>query len=318
MLDYSQITKPVILIVDDQASNIRILREAIHDLGDVYFAADGESAIRLARSCQPDLMLLDIEMPGMDGYAVCQTLKSDPLLSQVAVIFVTAHSNDQEELQALSYGGVDFLSKPLNVPVARARIKTHLSLRQETRKLELAQRDLQGVLHHLPAFVGYWQVNLCCAFSNEQSTEWFGIDAAHMVGQQLPDVLGPANFAHIADQLAIVQAGQSLSRDIVFVRDDLLPKDGQLTLVARVIDNRCVGFLTLLVDITERKRYEGVIFEEKERIRVMLNSIGDAVIATDPQGIVTYMNPIAESLTGWRSTRALGKTIEQVMPLTGC
>lgn len=315
MLDDSLIRKPVILIVDDQTSNIRILREAIYDLGDVYFAVDGDAAIRLARDCLPDVVLLDIEMPGMDGFEVCRTLKSDPLLSQVAVIFVTAHSSSQEELQALAFGGVDFLSKPINIPVARARIQTHLALRLETRKLELAQRDLQDVLHHLPAFVGYWKTNLCCAFSNGQSAEWFGIDAANMIGQQLIDVLGPACFARIAEQLKLVLAGQAVSQDIALARNRLPARDGLLTLVPRLIDNQCAGFMMLLVDITDRKRYEAALFEEKERIRVMLNSIGDAVIATDQQGIVTFMNPIAESLTGWSAQEALGNAIEHVMPL---
>lgn len=315
MLDNSLIRKPVILIVDDQPSNIRILREAIFDLGDVYFAVDGDAAIRLAHDCQPDVVLLDIEMPGMDGFAVCQALKSDPQLSQAAVIFVTAHSSAQEELQALSFGGIDFLSKPINIPVARARIKTHLALRLETRKLELAQQDLQGVLHHLPAFVGYWQADLFCAFSNEQSASWFGINAANMIGRQLIDVLGPASFARIANQLKQVLAGQTVSLDLALSRDKLPSRDGQLTLVPRFVENVCVGFMMLLVDITERKHYEAALFEEKERIRVMLNSIGDAVIATDQQGIVTFMNPIAESLTGWLLPQVIGKAIEEVMPL---
>ncbi|WP_174874055.1 two-component system response regulator [Vogesella oryzae] len=315
MLDDSLIGRPVILIVDDQASNIRILREAIQGLGDVFFAIDGESAIRLAHNCQPDVVLLDIEMPGMDGYAVCQALKSDPQLAQAAVIFVTAHSSAQDELRALDYGGVDFLPKPLNVPVARARIRTHLALRMETRKLELVQRDLQDVLHHLPAFVGYWQTNLHCVFSNEQSASWFGIEAADMVGKLLPEVLGASTYPQIAPLLEQVLAGKHATQDIVLTSEHLPTRDGQLTLVARVIDNTCVGFLMLLVDITERKRYEGALFEEKERIRVMLNSIGDAVIATDRQGVVVYMNPIAESLTGWQASHAIGKAIEQVMPL---
>ncbi|SCK24291.1 EAL domain-containing protein [Vogesella sp. LIG4] len=315
MLDDSLIGKPVILIVDDQTSNIRVLREAIHDLGDVYFAVDGESAISLARTCLPDVVLLDIEMPGMDGFAVCQALKSDPQLKQAAVIFVTAHSSGQEELQALDYGGVDFLSKPLNVSIARARIRTHLALRLETRKLELAQHDLRDVLHHLPAFVGYWQANLRCAFSNEQSSSWFGIDAANMVGKLLPEVLGADGYQQISPQLERVLTGKLVSLDLTLQRNHLPRRDGQLTLVARIIDTVCVGFLMLLVDITERKRYEEALFEEKERIRVMLNSIGDAVIATNPQGQVIFMNPIAESLTGWQASHATGKSIEQVMPL---
>ena len=84
-------TPPVVLIVDDQPSNIRVLRE---DLGSIHFATSGPAAIRLAKEILPDLILLDIEMPGMDGYAVCSEIKSLPALAESAIIFVTAHDDD--------------------------------------------------------------------------------------------------------------------------------------------------------------------------------------------------------------------------------
>ena len=87
-------TPPVVLIVDDQPSNIRVLREAVKDLGSIHFATSGPAAIRLAKEILPDLILLDIEMPGMDGYAVCSEIKSLPALAESAIIFVTAHDDD--------------------------------------------------------------------------------------------------------------------------------------------------------------------------------------------------------------------------------
>ena len=315
MLDTQLLRTPVIMIVDDQVSNIRILREAVHDLGDIYFAVDGESALSLAQKCLPDVVLLDIEMPGMDGFAVCQALKADPRLADVAVIFVTAHTNSAEELRALEYGGVDFLSKPLNVPVARARIKTQLALRKETQQLALARRDLEDVIHHLPAFVAYWQTDLQCVFCNDLSGRWFGFPAQKMLGQSMRKVIGESNFLAINMYLKTVLDGKLTSFDITLQRADGDVLYGQATLVARVVDDVCLGFLMLLVDITDRKVAESALFEEKERIRVTLNSIGDAVIATNQQGEVTFVNPIAESLTGWLEHDALGKPIEVVMPL---
>ena len=126
---------PVVLIVDDQATDALILRESIRDLAQVHVASSGEEALRVARQCRPDVVLLDIEMPGMNGFEVCRALKADPKLSDAAVIFVTSHAQADYELQALGYGGIDFIQKPLNLPVARAHINAHITLRNEAKRL---------------------------------------------------------------------------------------------------------------------------------------------------------------------------------------
>lgn len=125
----------VILIVEDQLADARALHELVRDLGAVHIACDGPSALERARQCKPDVVLLDIEMYGMNGFAVCQALKSDPKLCDAAVIFVTSHGQTDNELLALEYGGIDFIQKPLNIPVARAHIKAHITLRVEAKKL---------------------------------------------------------------------------------------------------------------------------------------------------------------------------------------
>ncbi|MDF3935793.1 two-component system response regulator [Pseudomonas citronellolis] len=119
----------VILIVDDQVSDIQLLGEAAKGLGVIHFAGNGWQALDLARRIRPDVVLLDIEMPGMDGFEVCQALMADPRLCDAAVIFVTAYNQVSHELRALQVGGVDFIPKPMNLPVARARIRTHARLR---------------------------------------------------------------------------------------------------------------------------------------------------------------------------------------------
>ena len=125
----------VILIVEDQIVDAHALSEKVRDLGDVHLASDGLSALELARQCKPDLVLLDIEMSGMNGFAVCKAFKADPKLCDAAIIFVTSHVQTENELRALECGGIDFIRKPLNAPVARAHIKAHLALRKEAKKL---------------------------------------------------------------------------------------------------------------------------------------------------------------------------------------
>ena len=127
--------KPVLLIVDDQVTDLRVLSTAVRDLAEVYVARSGQEALEIARQCRPDVVLLDIEMPGMSGFEVCRALKSDPELLDAAVIFVSSHTQTDDELRALECGGVDFIQKPLNIPVARAHIKAHIALRNEAKRL---------------------------------------------------------------------------------------------------------------------------------------------------------------------------------------
>jgi len=306
---------PVVLIVDDQPSNIRVLREAVKDLGDIHFATSGASAIALAKQLLPDLILLDIEMPGMDGYAVCSEIKSQPALTETAIIFVTAHDREEHELQALAFGGVDFVQKPLNVPVARARVKTHLALRHEAKQRAAAHRDLEDVIHNLPAFIAYWDEgsrNLLC---NDKVGLWFNVTADSAKGMHLEEFMGQAYAAVVPHLEAAQQTGIAQLFDLEIDLGDASYRYAQASLVPRFDGSTYFGCLMLLADVTERKIAERQLFAEKERIRVTLNSIGDAVIATDAQGIITFMNPIAETLTEWRAASAVGRPIEEVMPL---
>ena len=136
-----------ILVVDDAMENIQILHHALRDEHEVLFALDGESALQVAREQQPDLILLDAVMPGMDGYAVCAALRGNPRLQGIPVIFVTALSQPEDETRALEAGAVDFISKPFNVAVVRARVRSQLTIKRQADAMrELSLTDsLTGV-----------------------------------------------------------------------------------------------------------------------------------------------------------------------------
>jgi len=136
-----------ILVVDDAMENIQILHHALRDEHDVLFALDGEKALEVALEQQPDLILLDAVMPGMDGYAVCAALRNSPRLQDIPVIFVTALSQPEDETRALEAGAVDFISKPFNVAVVRARVRSQLTIKRQADAMrELSMTDgLTGV-----------------------------------------------------------------------------------------------------------------------------------------------------------------------------
>jgi diguanylate cyclase (GGDEF)-like protein len=121
-----------ILVVDDAMENIRILHAALQDEHEVLFALDGPRALELARTQHPDLILLDALMPGMDGYTLCKALRAAPETADIPVIFVTALSSPEDETRALETGAADFISKPVNAAVVRARVRTQLTVKRQS------------------------------------------------------------------------------------------------------------------------------------------------------------------------------------------
>lgn len=182
---------PRILLVDDDPSVVHVLGRTLQEIGETVFEKTGAAALARVEASQPDVILLDIEMPGLDGYDVLRRLQASPAMRRIPVLFITAHDSVEHQLRCLQEGAVDFIAKPLHPAVVAARVRTQLDLRR-----------------------------------------------------------------HERESLAVYRHAQ-----------------------------------------------------------VTLASIGDAVITTDNQCRITYMNPVAELMTGFSFDRAAGKSIDEIMPL---
>jgi len=119
----------MILLVDDSRSSVDILVNALKDAYKLGVSLNGEDAVRFARQNLPDLILLDIIMPGTDGYAVCDSLKADPRTRDIPVIFITAMDDLSHKTKGFDAGAVDYITKPFDITEVRARVKTHLTLK---------------------------------------------------------------------------------------------------------------------------------------------------------------------------------------------
>jgi putative two-component system response regulator len=129
-----------LLVVDDEPQNLATLRQILTPDYKMVFARNGGDAIAAAKKHMPSLILLDVQMPDMDGYAVCRALKADPETEHIPVIFVTSMADECDETAGFSAGAVDYLIKPVSPPIVRARVKNHLSLVRVTR-LEQSYRN---------------------------------------------------------------------------------------------------------------------------------------------------------------------------------
>lgn len=133
----------VVLVVDDTPTNIEVMRVALEPAGyEMKAATDGLMALQMAQSLQPQLILLDVMMPGMDGYAVCSRLKENESTRHIPVIFVTGADDVEAETRGFALGAADYITKPLRVPVVLARVKAHLTLYGQRRHLEGMFRDV--------------------------------------------------------------------------------------------------------------------------------------------------------------------------------
>lgn len=143
-------SRPKVLIVDDTPENIQVLMESLKDQYAIVAAISGEKALKMAVAEQrPDLILLDIMMPGMDGYEVCRRLKADERALDIPIIFVTAKTEVEDETLGFELGAVDYITKPFSIPVVKARVKAHLDLKR-LRDIEAIQRaKLEAVLERL-------------------------------------------------------------------------------------------------------------------------------------------------------------------------
>lgn len=139
-MDFSN-DKPRILIVDDEPANLKVMREVLGNQYRMSFAKSGAAALALLEKEQPKLILLDIMMPDMNGFEVCEILKSTPALSHIPIIFVTALGDESDEFKGFELGAVDYITKPISPAIVRARVKTHLSLVQ-AEQLKQAHVDL--------------------------------------------------------------------------------------------------------------------------------------------------------------------------------
>ncbi len=144
-------SKRKILLIDDSANNIELLFDMLSDAYEIFFATDGSKGMALANSKQPDLILLDIMMPVMDGFAVCKQLKTDTSTANIPIIFLSAETDLDTVIKGFAAGVVDYVTKPFNAAELTARVQTQIALQVQQQALQQQNQELQALNQKLQA-----------------------------------------------------------------------------------------------------------------------------------------------------------------------
>ncbi len=191
-----------------------------------------------------------------------------------------------------------------------------LALRQKvSAQLREAEHDVRTILNNLPSMVGYWDTHLRNRFANKAHYDWFGISPERLRGMHMSQLVGAERFAANEPFLQRALRGESQLFENTLTDIHGTARHIMVSYVPDLEGGSVSGIFVQATDISERKRMEDELFDEKERARLTLQSIGDAVVCSDAQGRVTYLNPAAEQLTGWQAFDAAGHSVVDVVSL---
>ncbi len=209
---------PKVLIVDDQPNNLDVLVNYLADSGlDLMVATDGEQALHLATENNPDLVLLDVMMPGIDGFAVCQRLKAMPGTQDTPVIFMSALTDTESKVKGFDVGAIDFINKPIQREEVLARIKAHLTIRKQKEELLHKNRQLEQLNSELQEQINRReQVEKALHLADEklttltrQEAERWGIDAFIGQSQAIRQLLEEVRSLQSAPHTNVLVLGES-------------------------------------------------------------------------------------------------------------
>ena len=303
--------KGVIVIVDDKPTNLGVLFDFLTDSGfKVLVAQDGESAIQKVEYAHPDLILLDVMMPGIDGFETCRRLKANPATQDIPVIFMTALSEAVDKVKGFSLGAVDYVTKPMQQEEVRARVTTHLTLRNLHHKLQEQNLQLQKAEEKYRSIVenateGIFQATPEGRYITANPA------LARILGYSSPEAL-MNEMSNIGKQLyvepmrrddliALMNREDTLSdfESQVYRKDDSVIWISENIRTVRDANGKLLYYEGSVTDITERKQSEVALRLARKRAELLLLNI--------------LPQPIAERLK--RGQRTLAESFEDVTVL---
>ncbi|MGY0218053.1 ATP-binding response regulator [Endozoicomonadaceae bacterium StTr2] len=271
-----------ILLVDDNPTNLQVLLQTLSGRGyKLLVAKNGESALNIAHKGKPALVLLDIMMPGIDGYEVCRRLKEDPETSDITVIFLSALDDTRDKVKGLETGAVDFISKPFQAEEVIARVETQLKIHRLEQALSSRNRQLeaenQRILESMSEGIFGFDAEGTIIFANPAACHMTGLSETEAVGAPLTDMLKPqctANNAVASLMDKMLTTGESGAEDDVLIANRSGEAfDCELACNPIFSGEALNGGVMVFRDITEKKRQQAALDKALEELKVQQEKV---------------------------------------------
>ena len=276
-----------ILAVDDEYVNTQLIKSALHEEYDILTALDGHEAIALIKQYKPDLILLDVMMPDLSGFEVCRIIRSDAEYDTIPVIFLTALDSQEGQLQGLELGGIDYLTKPVNLALLKLRVRNHLAMKEQRDQLVSQKAELEAALAEIEIQNERQRLadetlrknseQLKVIFEASEAgiilvsptglIDFANRGMAEMFGMELPELIGTPYSEHLHNSEKLVGYErmnqlikgeiQSVWLDRRYIRKDGTEFWGHLSgRRLENVDGTLRGLVGVISDVTERKTAE--------------------------------------------------------------
>ncbi len=335
----TDVPENVILIVDDTPTNLEVLLDLLEAEGfKVVVAEDGESAIDLAEYAPPDLILLDVLMPGIDGFETCRCLKSNPITHEIPIIFLTAVNDDVDKVKGLNLGAVDYITKPLNHREVLARVNTHVQLQNLTKRLTKQNKQLEEEIQQRQKLevereqtfkalqrsearfrrliesnvigVVFSLTNGTIIDANDAFLQIMGYDRADLEAGNLDwQTITPPEYAYL-NQTAVAELARSGAFSAF--EKEYFRKDGSripVMIGGASLDDSQQAIVSFILDLTQYKQAQDKIREQA----ALLNITTDAILVRDLDDKIQYWNKGAELVYGWTAEEAVYQNVNQLL-----
>ncbi|MGD8846866.1 MAG: PAS domain S-box protein [Desulfobacteraceae bacterium] len=316
-----------ILVVEDAPVNLELLTHLLTERGyGVHAAADGETALAFVRSTPPDLILLDIQMPGVDGFEVCRRLKADERTRAIPVIFISILEDEGDKVKGFQAGAVDYITKPFQPEEVLARVRTHLRLQKLTNHLDqevrrrtealatanqrlLASEQLfRAFTENSPDYIARYDLGFRRTYINPALKRLFGDQAQDALGKRPCDgspLSAPQPYMdclqkaiETAAECSVEISARNTKGEIRWGHVRFVPEFGP--------DGRVVSVFSIGRDIHEIK-------ENEQRFRMLAENFPDFVMRFDRDGRFAYVNPSVSNTLEMPADAIMGKTLDQLL-----